>query len=380
MAGKLKILVVSANPSLKGGTNRVMATVLRALAGEYDFTLLGLAGSKSIYPLPAGIEVLTLGPEPARSLGPVGKVASSAASVPRLMRILAARCPDIVVSLQPRPNIVNVLLKHLSGADYTCIVCERNFTSVQFGSGRLNRVIRLAIKAAYRRADLVVANAHAMAEDLQRSYGVPQARIRTVSNPVDMAAIAQLAASEVASAVSSSNAPLILTVGRLLPQKNHDLLIRAFARARARVRCRLALIGEGPLLERTRRLAAELSVADDVLFLGWQDNPFVYMKRAALFALSSNHEGFPNVLVEAMACGCPVVSTDCPSGPREILQSGRSGILVPVDDEAALADAFVRVLEDEAYRATLGRKAYARALDFDLPAVLDSYRSLFSSV
>src|SRR6185369_10664836 len=111
-----------------------------------------------------------------------------------------------------------------------------------------------------------------------RSYGVPRARIRTVYNPVDIAAIEALAAEEVADReLFAAGKPVIVTVGRLIPQKNHDLLIRAFARATRRAPCRLAIIGEGPLLEPSRQLAASLGVADDVVFLGWRDNPFAYM-------------------------------------------------------------------------------------------------------
>jgi glycosyltransferase involved in cell wall biosynthesis len=378
MAGTLKVLVLSANPSLKGGTNRAMANVLRALAGEYDFKVLGLSGHESIYPLPPEIEVISLDGSGVGANGRVARALLLAARIPRLLRIFAAQRPDVVLSFLPRPNIVNVVLKRLSGLDYLCVVCERNFTSVQLARGLLNRVLREIVQAAYRRADLVVANADELARDMVRTYGVAQQRIRTIPNAVDLAAIEALAAEDVTGDLFEPKTPVILTVGRLIPQKNHDLLLRAFARARARVPSRLAIIGEGPLLDRSRRLAAELGLADRVAFVGWQDNPFSYMKRAAVFVLSSNHEGFPNVLLEAMACGCPSISTDCPSGPREILESGRAGILVPVEDESALADALVRVLSNPELRADLGVRARARAAQFALAAVMDSYRSLLS--
>jgi glycosyltransferase involved in cell wall biosynthesis len=378
MAGKLKVMVLSGNPSLKGGTNRAMANILRSLADEYDFTLLGLAGEECVYPLPPRIETISLERRGGPTWGRTARALRLTAGLPRLLRIVAQHRPDVVLSLLPRPNIVNVLLKRLSGLNYLCVVCERNFTSIQFADGPLNRTLRLMVQAAYRRADLVVANAHALAVDLERSYGVRAQRIRTIYNPIDIRTIQLLSEEAEPPDIFSAGSPVILTVGRLIPQKNHDLLIRAFAGARSQVPCRLAIIGEGPLLDPLRDLAAALGVADDVLFLGWQDNPFVYMKHAALFTLSSNHEGFPNVLVEAMACGTPIVSTDCPSGPSEILDAGRAGVLVPTGDQEALTGAMVRLLSDRTLRGELAERAHTRARAFDLDAVMDSYRLLLS--
>jgi glycosyltransferase involved in cell wall biosynthesis len=378
LGARPKVVVVSANPSLKGGTNRAMVNVVSALAGEYDFKLLGLAGDESIYPLPPEVEIISLDGRRGAPLGRAAKTLLLATRIPRMIEILNRHRPDAVMSFLPRPNIVNVLVKRLSGLDYQCIVCERNFTSIQLADGVLNRLLRRVVKATYQRADLVVANAHALARDLELTYGVARKKIRTVYNSIDLEKVAALAEEAPPAGVLHFDAPVLLTVGRLIPQKNHDLLIRAFARARRTIRSRLAIIGEGPLLERSRGLAASLGVGDDVLFLGWQDNPFAFMKRSAAFVLSSNHEGFPNVLVEAMACACPVISTDCPSGPGEILENGKRGLLVPVHDEAALAAAMVRMLSDQPLRAELARRGYAGAQQFDLPAVLDAYRSVLS--
>ena len=146
--------------------------------------------------------------------------------------------------------------------------------------------------------------------------------------------------------------PVIMSAGRLGRAKDHPTLIRAFARVRRARLARLVIFGQGTSDAKTARsvtalqaLAGELGVADDVALPGFVANPFAYMARAAVFALSSINEGLPGVLIQAMACGCPVVSTDCPSGPAEILAGGRYGRLVPPGDDAALAAAILATLD-----------------------------------
>ena len=166
--------------------------------------------------------------------------------------------------------------------------------------------------------------------------------------------------------------PVILGVGRLHEQKDFPTLLRAFARVRAKREARLIILGEAKHAEyRTEltTLAAQLGIANDVMFPGFVDNPFAYMAHAAVFVLSSAWEGLPTVLIEALACGCPVVSTDCPSGPAEILENGKYGPLVPVGDDVALADAICSVLNTPPNRDWLR----ARGALFGVDHVADRY-------
>jgi glycosyltransferase involved in cell wall biosynthesis len=166
--------------------------------------------------------------------------------------------------------------------------------------------------------------------------------------------------------------PVVLGVGRLVKQKDFPTLVRAFARVRERRPARLLLLGETKKPRRRRRLeelTRELGVEKDVAIEGFVDNPLPYMKRAAVFALSSAWEGLPGALIEAMACGCPPVSTDCPGGSAEILDQGRFGPLVPVGDDAALAEAIVQQLE----RPTAPELLEARAREFAVDVAVDHY-------
>jgi glycosyltransferase involved in cell wall biosynthesis len=169
--------------------------------------------------------------------------------------------------------------------------------------------------------------------------------------------------------------PVILAVGRLTPQKDFPTLLRAFAEVRRRRPARLLILGEGEERAALEALGADLGVAADVALPGFRENAMAYMAGSALFVLSSAWEGLPTVLIEALAAGTRVVSTDCPSGPREILQDGRLGSLVPVGDVAALADAMTAAL------ARPAAPAPAEALTpFTRDAAVDHYLRLIESV
>jgi glycosyltransferase involved in cell wall biosynthesis len=175
--------------------------------------------------------------------------------------------------------------------------------------------------------------------------------------------------------------PVVIAVGRLEHQKAFDVLIRGHARMKeAGVDHHLLILGEGSLEGELRALVKSLGVEDSVFMPGFKPNPHALMRRAAVFALSSRFEGLPMVLLEALALGCPIVSTDCPSGPAELLEHGRHGVLVPVEDPPALADALGRVVRDEVYRKDLSERARRRAEELSAERALGAWESLLSSL
>ena len=207
------------------------------------------------------------------------------------------------------------------------------------------------MRRAYEQADAVVAVSDGVADDLARLTVLVE-RIRTIHNPVVGPELEALSREPVGHPwLAPGEPPVVLSVARLTDQKDLPILVAAFARLRAQRPARLLILGDRPTPERTaarigelQMLAYRLGVVADVELPGFVANPYAYMARARLFVLSSRYEGFANVLVEAMACGCPVVSTDCPSGPAEILDGGRYGPSVPVGDDVALAAAMERAL------------------------------------
>lgn len=230
----------------------------------------------------------------------------------------------------------------------------------------------------YSRADALVTVSDGVGRDLVRIVGVAANRVETLPNPVVSPAPAARAAEPVDDAWLAAGAPpLIVAVGRLSPEKNFSLLLQALARLRVlRPGVRLAVLGEGDERTRLEVLRDELDLNDCVSLPGWVDNPGAWMARAALVALSSDWEGLPTVLIEALACGCPVVATDCSHGPRDILDNGRYGRLVPMQDADAMAVAMANTID--APRDSQALIAHAQRYSVD--AAARRYRALVDRV
>lgn len=287
--------------------------------------------------------------------------------------------PDALIAATPRLNLMAVWARRLAGVPTRLLLSERTTPSHDLGHGRKwrKRFLPPLMRRAYAQADAVVAVSNGVAEDLAALAGLPRGLIRTVYNPVVGPDLARLSREPVDHPwFEPGGPPVILSVGRLSGQKDFPTLIRAFARLRAERPARLLILGGGASETATaeriaalRALAADLGVADDLDLPGFAANPYAYMARARLFVLSSAWEGFGNALVEAMACGCPVVSTDCPSGPAEILDHGRYGPLVPVGDDAALAAA----MENQLATPPPADVLQARAGEFTVRRATDAY-------
>jgi glycosyltransferase involved in cell wall biosynthesis len=259
------------------------------------------------------------------------------------------------------------------------VVTEHAYTREVYPSSRIaDRVMRSLIGRFYHRADGVVTVSQGVGDGLLE-FGVRSDQIHVVHNAIELAEI-QSQARQAPPDFPAAGIPTVITVGRHARIKDHETLIRAFALTRGRVRARLLLVGQGPLRKRLEALVHELDLADSVVFAGWQDNPFAWMARSDLFVLSSRFEGFGNVIVEAMACGLPVISTDCRSGPREILRDGQDGVLVPSGNVDALAAAMTNLLSDGESRAEFARRSRRRAADFDIALIGVKYEALLQSL
>ncbi len=253
--------------------------------------------------------------------------------------------PDVVISTLIWPNVVNVLTKRLYGLAHKAIVREANTLPQQFAFRPfLERLIaRRFVRYFYPRADRIITVSNEAQQHLQSFIKSESAQFVTIVNPLPLAQIQVASKEPVAHPwLSSKTHPVFLAAGRLAPQKGFDVLLRAFAMLNQDLR--LIVLGEGAQRKPLLALAQELGVSDRVDFVGFEANPYRYMARADVFVLPSYHEGMPNVLLQALACGCRVVSTDCPSGPKEVLQDGRYGSLVTVGDVAALATAMQQAL------------------------------------
>jgi glycosyltransferase involved in cell wall biosynthesis len=286
--------------------------------------------------------------------------------------------PDVVMSFTKGPNVLAYLaLRGMRGKRPRWIAREGNNigrSSTEDGPSKVARSVETGlVGAAYRAADCVVANSAQLAARLQRRLGLRRGRMRVLHNPVDIASIVARSAER---GEAPSNRPFLLSAGRLTRQKGHDLLLRAFAASRYRDGHDLVIIGEGPELPALQVLAAELGIGDSVRFLGFAANPWAWMARAELFVLPSRWEGFPNALLEAMACGAAVLATDCDFGPGEIIDHGGNGWLSPCEDAVALGDAIDTLLAAPELRHRLGAEAALRAAEFRHAVVLPQFEAL----
>ncbi len=291
-----------------------------------------------------------------------------------LARYLADMRPAALLAAKTPTNLLALWARRLSGAPTRIVISERTQLSQSITLSRKWRWRHIAplVARTYPWADAIAAVSDGVADDLAVTTGLPRAIIDTVYNPVVTPELAVRAAESAPHPwLDDGGTPVIVAAGRFVPQKNFPLLLRAFARLRERRPARLLIIGEGRERPRLQAQVEALGIGDDVALPGFTENPYAAFSRAALFVLSSDYEGLGNALIEALACGCPVVSTDCPSGPAEILDGGRYGELVPVNDTEALAAAMIRTLDAPLPTDMLRRRGAAFSLQRSAGRYLD---------
>lgn len=267
-----------------------------------------------------------------------------------------------------------VFAHRVAKSDARLVISDHNPLSIQYAHrGMLYRTMMRAVMAmTYPFADARVAVSAGVADDLSRLACLPRNIFTVIHNPVPLVEDGRSSSAEAESHWAGWKGKRIITVGRMKTQKNHALLISAFKRLLSTMEARLMIVGVGELMESTRSLVRAEGLENRIVMPGQVEDPIPYYKSADLFVLSSDYEGFGNVIVEAMACGVPVVSTDCPGGPAEILQGGLFGDLVPVRDEAALARAMAAALSRPPDAQGLKR----RAADFAPGVVMEKYLEL----
>jgi glycosyltransferase involved in cell wall biosynthesis len=274
-------------------------------------------------------------------------------SLPALVRYLREEKPAALLSFLHYANIVALWARRLARCPKRVVVTEHNTlsSSVENALGLALRLMPQLTRLFYPWADAVVAVSQGVADDLAQRTGISRKRIQVIYNPVVTPQLREKARTRAEHPwFRDANQPVIVAVGRLTAQKDFSTLIRAFACVRRTRAVRLLILGEGEERPQLEALVKQLCLDQDVSLPGFVPNPYPYMAQASLFILSSRWEGLPTVLVEALYCGTPIVSTDCPSGPREILRGGQYGRLVPVADVASLARAIEIILDNRGNR------------------------------
>jgi len=346
--------------SLKGGgAERVMVTLANGFAarGRTVTVVLGEGAGPFRDDLAPAVELIDLSRR------------HVSLALPGLSRILRQRKPDVLLSALHVANLVALLAARLAGGYTPTVVSEHSSLASILDSraGLRRRILKRSIGWLYPRTARVLTVSRGAATELHELFPAAPLSIETIPNPIDVGAVRARARG---GTVAKPNEPLVVAVGRLVPEKRFDDLIQAFGIVRNQTLCRLEILGEGPERGRLKALCDRMGLAGAVSLPGFAQNPFPKVQAASVLAVTSEREGFGNVLVEAMALGTPVVATDCPHGPGEILEGGRWGRLVPVGDHEALAAALLDTLHAPPVAPDALK---SRADAFDKDHAIDAY-------
>lgn len=358
-------------PSLRGGgAEQVMVNLARAFAERGLKVDMVLAKAEGPYLLQMPPEVRVVNLEAKRMLS----------SFLGLVRYLRREQPEVLISTMSHVNIVAVWARKWACVSTRVVLTEQANLSQATRNARnfRGRFLPLLMRFTYPLASGIVACSQGVADDLARTLGIQREHIQVIYNPIVDEELLVKAQEPVEHPwFQPGEPPVLLSAGRLTQQKDHFTLLRAFALVHAQISARLVLLGEGDERPALESLVRELNIDNDVIMPGFVDNPYKYIAQSRVFVLSSRWEGLPTVLVGAMACGTPVVSTNCPSGPSEIITNEVNGLLVPPAEPEALAEAVLRVLKDAKLASRLAKGGKERAKDFEVSKIVREYEKLF---
>lgn len=303
------------------------------------------------------------------------------ASLYGLIKYLNKEIPDVLISAVTHANIVAVLAKLIVKKNIKVILTQHNMLSnaLKQSNKIFSVLFSVAILLIYPRANKIITVSKNIEQDIISKFKINKKKVKTIYNPIMEKKIMEKSIEPLNHKwFTTDSPPVILSVGRLHPVKDYPTLIRSFKRLRERVEVKLIILGDGDLRGDLIALSKELGVENDVQILGFVENPYQYMARAKVLVLTSIYEGFGNVIVEALGCGTPVVSTNCPGGVSEILDNGKYGSLVPVGDEESLSNAIFDVLEKPHFDSRNER--LKRAQVFSVNNILKEYMLLIESI
>lgn len=373
----VKKIVILINSLESGGAERVVSNLLNLWAEEYECYLI-LIHNYKFYEIDSKVKIISLD-EPKELTGFV-KLLRLHILAYKLSKIIKTYKFDNMISFLTRANYINVLsnifIKHQT------IINERTMPSLQYSHGLNGKINRFLIKYLYPKADLCLSNSHGNMMDLKNNFNVT--KLAYIYNPFNLEMIDKMSKEEVE---IKKKRFTFVTVGRLNHGKNHRLIIDAINDIDAD----LWIIGDGELKEEIKKYIEVQKLEDKIYLLGKKQNPFSFLSKADCFIFASNHEGFPNVLVEALACGLPIISTDCQSGPREILAPNSDvsfqlkdnielteyGILTPIKDIENMKKAINMIINDENLQNNYQNKAKKRANDFKIEKIIEQYERDF---
>ena len=377
-----KKIVFLINSLEGGGAERVVSTLLNSLVEEYVCYLI-LMENKISYKLDNRINVINLN-EKSNQNGIV-KLIKIPIIAYRVSKIIKQYELNQVISFLHRANYVNVISGLFS--NYKVIISERIASSSMYSDNSMtSKVSKFLIKNLYNKSDLIISVSNAIESDLKNNFNIKNKQV-VIYNPYDIENINRLAQEPIDYEINKEKS--IITAGSLGKRKNHALLIKSFSMLDDEA-YKLYVLGQGEDGQHLKTLVKVLNIESRVVFLGFDSNPYKYLSKCSIFVLSSNSEGFPNVLAEAMVCGCSVISTDCLSGPREILapnsdvvfplkddiELAEYGLLTAIKNEEKLKEAMELMISNKALREKYSKKAKERMACFSIKKIIKQYEAV----
>jgi len=371
MTQKKKVIFVI--PSLEGGgAECIFVNLLIGLDRVVYDPVVVLFNKKGVFIdlLPEGIRVIDLKKTDRWSFIPL---------ILRLSCVLKAETPELVVSFITYANYITIIARRFSGLNIPVVAAEHCVVSRTI-KGRFETLKKFIISAIYPRADAIIVVSHGCKNELIKKYGVPEKKLVVIPNGINLDRVKLRAEEKVDHAWFMEHVPIIVSIGRLTPAKNYRLLLNSVAQVNKTLDVRLVIIGDGEERGELVTVARELGIEDKVLFLGYQINPYKFLAKSSLFVISSSWESFSIAIVEAMSLGIPVIATDCPYGPAEIITNYVDGVLVPCDDSVVLCHKIIELLRDKGVLMRISKNAALASQKFSSDIMLRKYNSVFNGV
>jgi glycosyltransferase involved in cell wall biosynthesis len=387
---KLSLMVVI--PTIgAGGMERCAEVLLKNFNREtFELELIQIFDRKPFYHIPEDITVYIL--ERYRQPQVSGAIAHSfpemqsrysdelawlEATAYKLALLIRRRQPDIILAQDFYASAIVLIAKQYLPEQFKIIGSLHNQYSHFLQTVEHGDLYAAMIRRYFNQADRIIAVSQGIAQDLSENFGVRPELIAVIPNPVDLDQIRTLAEEPITEHCwFSEELPICLFVGRLSAQKGVEYLLQAMALARPLKKFRCVIIGDGEKRSELEALVKQLKLTEDIAFLGRQSNPFKFMHRATCFVLPSIVEGLPYVILEAMACGCPIIATDCAPGVRELLGESQRGLLVPPKDPTTLAEAMLKILQDAEFRERLSHSGLEFVKRFSAEKVAAEYEAI----
>jgi glycosyltransferase involved in cell wall biosynthesis len=376
-----KIRLLYFHPTIVfGGAERTTAALLEKL-DKSIFDVLFITKKGVFHPLPV---------ERVKYIDDLGihdsfnGIGSLLRDAKKMLQLIKREKPDIVFGMLHYACIMLSVIKIFLRDNVKMIISPRTPSQdairFYFGQRTAKKMLwNFMIKFFCRYSDRIVVASEGIKEECVAAYKAERSKIVTINNSVDVQSVGRLSLESV-DAESPPGHFVISTAGRLAAEKNVGVLVKAFALLRKDIKAKLWIVGDGPERPHLESLAASLNIKDDIVFWGFQENLYKFIQKSDVFVHTSLFEGFGNIILEAMACGVPLIATDCPFGPREIIYNGENGMLVPVADEVALAKALKMVSENKETRDRFVKNAYKRLSEFTPEKMVRSYENVFLSI